>query len=189
MSGRGGSPDADGQDAGAYWLGNLSNTPVEVIEAENPLLIEEYSFLPDTGGPGRHRGALGIARQYRFLAEEVTVQQRADRHIHACWGLFGGGSGALGRSFYVDAAGTRSEAPSKFVRRMRRNEIFRAEMPGSGGHGEAFSRDTAAVAEDVRQEKMTRDHARDAYGVELEPESFTVDTVATASRRGKGNTE
>ena len=115
------------------------------------------------------------------------MQQRADRHVHACWGLFGGGEGALGRSFYVDTAGTRSEAPSKFVRRMRKNEIFRAEMPGSGGHGDPFSRDTAAVAEDVRQQKMTRAHASAAYGVELEPDSFSVDSVATAARRGRGS--
>lgn len=186
MSGRGGSPDADGQDGGPYWLGNLSNTPVEVIEAENPLLIEEYGFLPDTGGAGKHRGALGLSRQYRFLAEEVTVQQRSDRHKHPCWGLQGGGSGALGKSFYVDREGNRSEAPSKFVRRMRRNEIFRSEMPGAGGHGIPFARDPLAVAEDVRQEKITLTHARDAYGVVLDPATLAVDEAGTKSLRRDG---
>ena len=186
-SGRGGSPKADGQDAGPYWLGNLSNTPVEVIEAENPLLVEEYGFLPDTGGPGTHRGALGIARQYRILADEVTVQQRADRHKFPCWGLLGGGPGALGRSFYIDGEGRRVEAPSKFVRRMRRDEIFRAEMPGSGGHGDPLRRDPAAVAEDVRQEKITAQHALDAYGVVVDPDTFSVDRIATARRRGQGD--
>jgi N-methylhydantoinase B len=183
MSGRGGSPDADGQEGGPYWLGNLANTPVEVIEAENPLLIEEYGFLPDTGGPGKHRGALGLSRQYRFLAEEVTVQQRSDRHKHACWGLQGGGSGALGKSFYVDRAGNRSEAPSKFVRRMRRDEIFRSEMPGAGGHGDPYARDPAAVAEDVRQEKITIAHAREAYGVVLDPATGQPDAAETARLR------
>jgi len=182
-TGRGGSPDADGQDAGPYWLGNLSNTPVEVIEAENPLLVEEYGFLPDTGGPGRHRGALGIVRQYRILADEVTVQQRADRHDFACWGLMGGGPGAPGRSFRVDAEGRRVAAPSKFVRRMRRDEVFRAEMPGSGGHGDPMLRDPAAVAEDARQEKITTQHAKDAYGVIFDPDTFAVDLAATQSHR------
>lgn len=182
-SGRGGSPNADGQDAGPYWLGNLANAPVEVIEAENPMMVEEYGFLPDTGGPGRHRGALGIARQYRFMADVVTVQQRADRHDFPCWGLAGGGPGSLGRSFYIDGEGKRTKAPSKFVRRMRRDEIFRAEMPGSGGHGDPSLRDPAAVAEDVRQEKITVRHALDAYGVVVDPETFSVDRAATNRRR------
>ncbi len=187
MSGRGGSPHADGQDAGPYWLGNLSNTPVEVIEAENPLLVEEYGFLPDTGGPGRHRGALGMVRQYRFLADEVMVQQRADRHVFPCWGLHGGGPGALGRSFHIDGAGKKTEAPSKFVRRMRRDEIFRAEMPGSGGHGDPLLRDPDFVAEDVRQEKISVQHALDAYGVVVDPDTYAVDLAATERRRRQGD--
>ena len=73
VTGRGGGPDADGQDAGPYWLGNMANTSVEIIEAENPLLIDEYGFLPDTGGPGKYRGALGLVRQYRLLAENAIV--------------------------------------------------------------------------------------------------------------------
>ena len=60
VTGRGGGPTLDGQDAGPYWLGNMANTSVEIIEAENPLLIDEYGFLPDTGGPGKYRGALGM---------------------------------------------------------------------------------------------------------------------------------
>ncbi|MGE4220271.1 MAG: hydantoinase B/oxoprolinase family protein [Alphaproteobacteria bacterium] len=183
MSGRGGSPTADGQDAGPYWLGNLSNTPVEMIEAENPLLVEEYGFLPDTGGPGRHRGALGIVRQYRFMADEATVQQRADRHKHPCWGLFGGGAGAPGRSFYVDREGQRLEAPSKFVRRMKKHEVFRAEMPGSGGHGDPFKRDPDAIVEDIRQDKMTPEHARTAYGVVVDAATGSLDRAATERLR------
>ncbi len=81
MTGNGGAAHADGQDAGPYCLGNVANVPVEIIEAEQPVRIEEYGFLPDTGGPGRHRGALGIVRQYRLLAEEATVQLRSDRNI------------------------------------------------------------------------------------------------------------
>ena len=148
--------------------------------------MEEYGFLPDTGGPGLHRGALGIVRQYRFMADAVTVQQRADRHVFACWGLQGGGPGALGRSFFIDNAGKRVVAPSKFVRRMVRDEVFRAEMPGSGGHGDPLLRDPAAVAEDVRQEKITVLHALDAYGVVVDPETFAVDRAATAQRRLRG---
>ena len=182
MTGRGGGPDQDGQDAGPYWLGNLSNTPVEVIEAENPLLIEEYAFLPDTGGPGKYRGALGMSRQYRLLNEDAIVQQRADRHVFPCWGIFGGKPGAVSRSYFI-RDGVCEEAPSKFVRPMRKGEVFRSEMAGSGGYGEPLERDVDAVADDVRQEKITIAHAEAEYGVVIDGATLSADTDATVSLR------
>ena len=182
VTGRGGGPDADGQEGGPFWIGNLSNTPVEIIEAENPLLIEEYGFLPDTGGPGKYRGALGVVRQYRLLNETAIVQQRADRHVYPCWGLFGGKPGALSHSYFIKD-GKREESAAKFVRPMRRGEVFRAEMAGSGGYGDPLTRDPAAVAEDVRQEKVSVAHAAAEYGVVIDAATFDVDGDGTAALR------
>jgi N-methylhydantoinase B len=181
VTGRGGGPDQDGQDAGPYWLGNMANTSVEIIEAENPLLIDEYGFLPDTGGPGKYRGALGMVRQYRLTAEKAIVQQRADRHVFPCWGIFGGKPGALSKSYFV-RDGKREAAPSKFVQTMRKGETFRAEMAGSGGYGEPFERDPRAVAEDVRQEKISAIHAKIEYGVIVDAKAV-LDVGATSALR------
>jgi len=181
ITGRGGGPDADGQDAGPYWLGNMANTSVEIIEAENPLLIDEYGFLPDTGGPGKYRGALGLVRQYRLLAENAIVQLRADRHVYPCWGIFGGKPGGLSHSYFV-RDGEREEAPSKFVRPMKRGETFRAEMAGSGGYGDPLQRDAHAVAEDVRQEKISVAHAKSEYGVVVD-RTLYLDEAATRALR------
>ncbi len=188
MTGRGGGPDQDGQDAGPYWLGNLSNTPVEVIEAENPLRIEEYGFLTDTGGPGKYRGALGMVRQYRLLNDDAIVQQRADRHDFPCWGIFGGKPGALSHSYFI-RDGQCEEAPSKFVRSMRKDEVFRAEMAGSGGYGDPLERDPEAVADDVRQDKMTAAHAEAEYGVVLDPETLVLDAKKTGTLRKRRSDE
>ena len=185
VTGRGGGPDQDGQDAGPYWLGNMANTSVEIIEAENPLLIDEYGFLPDTGGPGKYRGALGMVRQYRLTADEAIVQQRADRHVFPCWGIFGGKPGALSKSYFV-RDGKREEAPSKFVQTMRQGETFRAEMAGSGGYGEPFERDPHAVAEDVRQEKLSVDHAKVEYGVIVDSNAVLDIAATSALRQNKG---
>ncbi len=72
-----------------------------------------------------------------------------------------------------------------FIGTMRRDEVFRGEMPGSGGYGNAFERDPAAVLEDIRQEKMTVAHARSAYGVMVDPEDMTVDRDATEAYRAR----
>lgn len=181
-TGIGGYPDRDGDDAGPWCLTNVANVPVEVIEAEHPICVEEYAFLPDTGGPGRHRGALGIVRQYRLLADQATVQLRSDRQLHAPWGLAGGRPGAVSRSLLNPAEGGEA-LPSKFVVTMRKDDVFRAEMPGSGGHGAPFERDPAAVAKDARLGKITAEHALSAYGVVLD--HLTVDFEATRRVRSE----
>ena len=185
VSGQGGGPDRDGQDGGPYAIGNLANVPIELIEAENPILVEEYAFIPDSGGAGKYRGALGISRQYRVLAEEATVQLRSDRHLHGCYGLFGGKAGALAKSMLNPATDRREAVPSKFVRTMRRGEVFRGEMAGSGGYGDPYTRDPAAVLEDVRQEKMTLPHALREYGVVIDPATGKVDGKATLGERAR----
>ena len=184
-SGQGGGPDHDGQDGGPYCIGNLANVPAELIEAENPILVEQYAFIPDSGGAGKYRGALGIVRQYRVLAEEATVQLRSDRHLHACYGLFGGKPGALARSTINPDGPNREDVASKFVRTMRRGEVFRGEMAASGGYGDPYERDPAAVLEDVMQEKMSVAHARDEYGVHIDPATGTIDAKATDAQRAR----
>ena len=183
-TGQGGGPDRDGQDGGPYCIGNLANTPVEVIEAEGPLRIESYAFLPDTGGAGEFRGALGLVREYRLLADEATVQLRSDRHLHAPWGLFGGQSGSLARSLLNHGTVGETSLSSKFVRMMQKDDVFRAEMPGSGGFGDPFTRDTEAVRRDVVQGKVTQGHALSAYGVAFD-ENFQIDAVKTQAARAR----
>jgi N-methylhydantoinase B len=182
MTGHGGGPDHDGQDGGPYCLGNLANTPVEFIEAENPLSVEAYGFIPDTGGAGKYRGALGIVRQYRLLADEAMMNLRSDRHLHPCWGLFGGKGGAVARSCKISADGE-EEMPSKFVLTFKKGDALRAEMAGSGGYGDPLDRDPAAVGEDVRQEKVSIGHALAEYGVVVDAKTGAVDGPATETER------
>jgi len=185
-TGQGGGPDLDGQDGGPYCLGNMANTPVELLEAEYPLLIEEYAFLPDSGGPGRCRGALGLVRQYRMLADDVTMQLRSDRALHQPWGLFGGGGGRSARSILNPGRADEQALPSKLLRKIRKGDVFRGEMAAAGGWGPPFERDPALVAEDVRQEKMTIAHARDVYGVVIDERTGDIDEAATVARRWQG---
>lgn len=182
-TGHGGGPDRDGQDAGPYCIGNLANVPVELIEAENPIRVEEYAFLPDTAGAGKYRGALGIVREYRILAEEAVVQVRSDRHLHQPWGLFGGKPGAGARNVLNPGTASEAELASKFVTRLKRGDVLRAEMAAAGGYGDPFDRDPQAVAGDVLQEKISRQAAREQYGVVMSGEPGKPDRKATSALR------
>src|SRR3569833_3416776 len=74
--GWGGRPDKDGIDAITNPSQNLSNTPVEVLERQHPVRIEEYALVPASGGAGRFRGGLGLRWSYRLLAEGAELRLR-----------------------------------------------------------------------------------------------------------------
>jgi hypothetical protein len=88
-----GGPDRDGMDACTGTLVNYSNTPCEMIEADQPIVIERYAFVPNTGGAGRYRGGLSIERHLRFRTSNATLQIRSDRRDHPPYGLRGGRPG------------------------------------------------------------------------------------------------
>ena len=76
--GWGGRPDKDGIDGVTGIALNVSNIPIEIIERDNPLRIEHYGFVPDTGGVGQYRGGLAIERarhQRPFINLEDFVRR------------------------------------------------------------------------------------------------------------------
>ena len=61
-------------------------------------------------------------------------------------------------------------------------EAFVFESGGGGGWGDPLERDPARVAEDVRNEIVSRERAAEAYGVVL-TDALEVDEAATAAAR------
>ena len=181
-SGWGGRPFAEGIDGCASAVVNFSNYPTEVIENEYPLRIEEYGFIRDSGGPGQHRGGLGLVRQYRFLEREGTLHIRSDRTRFPAYGLAGGRPGRLCQTILNPGPGERL-LPAKTLLTIRRGEVFRHELAGAGGWGDPLDRDPRAVLADVRNEKLSAERARDDYGVVLTADGASVDADATARLR------
>jgi N-methylhydantoinase B len=182
----GGRPDKDGVDAITNPSQNMSNTPVEVLESQHPIRIDEYSLIADSGGPGRYRGGLGLRRQYTLLNPEATLQLRSDRMKFLPYGL-GGGKPALPTRNVLIRGGTEQAMPAKFAVVLREGDTIRHEQPGGGGFGDPFERDPEAVAHDVRNEKVSIEHARQEHGVVIDSHTLKVDVDATrAARRARG---
>ena len=69
---------------------------------------------------------------------------------------------------------------------MRKGDLFHHVMAGGGGYGDPLERDPALVLEDVLEEKVTRAHAADAYGVVIaDGPKPSVDAAATAELRAQ----
>jgi N-methylhydantoinase B len=181
----GGRPDRDGMEAVTNPSQNMSNSPVEVLEAHHPIRVDEYGFVPDSCGAGRFRGGLGLRRRYTLLNDEATLQLRSDRMSHRPYGLAGGGP-ARGTRNVLNPDGEAREMPAKFATTLRRGDVVLHEQPGGGGHGDPFARDPERVAEDVRDEKITLDYARREHGVVVDPVTLAVDEAATRAARAAG---
>jgi len=179
----GGGPDRDGMDACTGTLVNYSNAPAEMIEADQPIVVERYALVPDSGGPGRFRGGLALERHLRFKANRATLQIRSDRRDHPPYGLDGGGCGAPSEVSMLRADGNEERCPAKFLTIVNDGDVLRVRLAGGGGHGDPLERDPLAVLDDVREEKMTVAHARVCYGVVVTGDPAAVDRAATEDLR------
>ncbi|MCC7271242.1 MAG: hydantoinase B/oxoprolinase family protein [Alphaproteobacteria bacterium] len=180
----GGRPDQDGIEAITNPSQNLSNTPVEVLERQHPVRVEEYALVPDSCGAGRWRGGVGLARSYRLLADEAVLQLRADRVRFAPYGLDGGGEGGRAGNWLGEGEDRRA-LPGKVTMTMRGGELLTHHQAGGGGHGDPFARDPALVGRDVWNGKISAAFARDRHRVVVDPESGMVDASQTARLRAR----
>ena len=81
----GGRPNKDGIGAITNPSQNMSNMPVEIMEAAHPVLVEEYTLRAGTAAAPASTAAASACAQYRLLADEAMLQLRADRAATALW--------------------------------------------------------------------------------------------------------
>jgi N-methylhydantoinase B len=180
----GGRPDADGIEAVTNASQNLSNTPVETLEAQHPVRIEAYEFVADSCGAGKWRGGLALRRSYRVLSDEAFMQLRADRMKFAPYGLAGGAPGrpAVNTLISRDAE---SALPSKVTRWLACDDVIVHVQPGAGGFGDPLEREPARVAADVWNGKITAAYARERHAVVVDAASGVLDAAATRELRAR----
>jgi N-methylhydantoinase B len=187
MGSWGATSQHDGQEGVAHMGANQSNVPVEMIEQDYPLRVEQYAMVPDSGGPGRFRGGLGMVREFRLLADEATLTVRSDKRRFPPFGLAGGAPGSRSSNLINPGPGeTMLPVLTMQPANLRRGDVFRHVLSGGGGHGDPFARDPAKVLEDVVLGRVTPGHARAAYGVAVvaDGDGWRLDAAATAQLRG-----
>jgi 5-oxoprolinase (ATP-hydrolysing)/N-methylhydantoinase A len=177
----GARPSGDGNDGLSNPCSVAANIPVEVAEADFPILIDRYGFVPDSGGAGRFRGGLAVERRWRLLADDATLLVRSDRQVHRPYGLEGGSSGAASANSIVSGA-EETSLPPMFSTILSAGMQYHHRMAGGGGWGDPLQRDPLAVASDVRNGKVTHGRALDEYGVVLD-EDGVLDRAATVEAR------
>jgi N-methylhydantoinase B len=160
--GGGGAANGDGQDGSNSFL---KNTPIEITEAEVPIRVLSYGLLPDSGGPGRYRGGMGVQMTFKvFTPNSVVTARNRDRVRFSCWGLEGGLPGATCGFTRNPGTPAAQDLGNTDVVHCAPGDVLTISASGAGGYGDPFARPVPEVLRDVAEGKVTVAGAR-AYGV------------------------
>ena len=112
---------------------NLGNTPIEILEAEAPLLVRHRRLHRGSGGSGRWRGGDGIDFAFEYLGESpARCAFLMTRRVVPPRGASGGGDGRPAR---LRLNGEPVD-PLR-VRRLAKGDRVDLETAGGGGFGDA----------------------------------------------------
>ena len=178
----GGRFHLDGLDGVSNPGANMSNQPIELMEASVPMAVTRYGLVENSGGPGQSRGGYAVIREYKILTDEAELHVRSDRRSILPYGLQGGLPGTP--SWNIINAGLKQYAlpvcPMRPVS-LKKGDRFLHIQAGGGGHGNPLKRLPEKVLEAYLNEMITNEYAAEVYGVIIYDE--IIDYIATEKRR------
>ncbi len=159
--GSGARPQSDGLNATAFPSGVMT-MPVEATEHTGPIIIWRKELRPDSGGAGKYRGGLGQYMEVGATEDhEFDFSAMFDRVEHPARGRQGGKNGATMRIQRDDGKPMKGKG-KQFV---PAGHIVKLAMPGGAGYGKPGDRDNASVKRDLVRGYISKEVARDQYGL------------------------
>ncbi len=156
---------------------------VELDELHFPILVKTRRLVPDTEGAGRTTGApAGLCEYGPVGGGTLEVAYIADGAINNAKGTLGGGDGSKIRNYRRTADGELEELPACANIILEPGETVISYTAGGGGYGPPHERPPAKVDHDVEEGWITRERAREVYGVVFD-EGGKIDPAATAELR------
>ena len=193
VGGWGGRNGRDGSNGTAPIFGvGLAVQPLEGQERLCPVLTTGHEFVTDSGGPGTHRGGIGVEKGATLTGAENTVMSYlCDRARSITWGIEGG-LPSIPHGVWLNK-GTDEE---RFLGAVfadvpiRSGDTFTRPSAGGGGFGDPLERDPEAVREDVVDGYVSIERALKDYGVvvsevDAELSEYEVDLEETERERAR----
>lgn len=181
QGGSGGGPLMDGVSGADRPVAFLRNVPAEVLETEAPVRVAGFGLMPDSEGPGKFRGGFGIRFDLQVTDPTAVVVLRGqDRHVFNPWGAHGGHAGG-NAACLANFEGHCASLGKVSMYRPKVGETLTIVGAGGGGFGVPLQRDPERVLIDYRNGLVSKERARDVYGVVIL--DGDVDRGATAALR------
>jgi N-methylhydantoinase B len=166
----------DGWGSMCSGLGNLILAEAEEAESRFPVLNLSRELTIDTGGAGRWRGQLGT-KNVKQVLEPVTAVSWMVSMRHPLRGLCGGDdAGPYSNHFLV---GTEDEyaIENSVQAQLPAGAVLAYQYGGGAGFESPLLREPEAVLEDVLDEYVSIEAARERYGVSLRGSLEALDLV------------
>ncbi len=183
--GMGASSRFDGHHC-AIFPANGANTPVEVLESDTSMIVQERSLVMDSGGPGKQRGGIGRKMIIRSVEDgdnspgTISIAVQAGRYIYPPEGIFGGKDSS--KALFLKNGENADPSGLTFCDPGDKISFVSA---GGGGYGNPYERDPKAVELDVHNGYVSVEKAKEDYAVIIDPSAMTVDMDATNKLRAK----
>lgn len=179
----GGRYGKDAMDSVDTLYANTRNNPIEDIESHYPLRVTRYELRDHITAPGQWRGGIGSIREIKFLADgNISVEGEGNKY--SPWGFDGGSDGYVGALSLISPEGNEQELPSKIAHlQAEEGSTLRYTGTCGGGYGNPFKRDPHQVYEDVLDDYVTVEQAREYYGVVIKEDLSGVDIGQTDKLR------
>ena len=156
----------DGWGSMCSGLGNLVLAQAEDAESRFPVINLSREMTPDTGGAGRWRGQPGT-RNVKQVLEPTTAVAWMVSKKHPLRGLCGGDDAGGYSNFFEVGTEQEYEVENSIQAQLPAGAVMAYQYGGGAGFGSALDRDPEAVREDVLDEYVSPEAARDRYGVVL----------------------
>lgn len=188
QGGYGAYPGQDGACLIFTGNGDVSNTPVEVLEMRYPILCERFALDTTSAGAGRDRGGFGVARDLRILDDNALVKTAVENTVDLLSRGVQGGADGRKTLVYLDRPVEGLEELSERVgdTPVPRDTVLRVRTGGGGGFGEPREREIERVLQDLNNEYITAEESLGIYGVVVrqgEDGYYTADPEATTATR------
>jgi N-methylhydantoinase B len=189
--------DADGSAGAVYGydgyqgaatfttLGNVTRGNAEEVEIRYPWRITKYEFARDLMGAGRWRGGAGTDWEAMNEGSEAGIATgSSDGESTEGMGLLGGEPTPLSITHIVRGE-TKSRLKSHRMAQVQPGDRVHKLSGGGAGVGNPREREPERVLDDVLDELISLDVARDTYGVSINSQTMAIDWGETRALRGE----
>jgi N-methylhydantoinase B len=166
-------------------LGAAHRDNVEEMEVRVPWRALRWEFVPDFSGAGKWRGGPGLHWEaFNEGSDGQMATGSSDGDVVQGFGALGGEPTPVSRTYLRRNGEDIRVKPHRLVP-VKTGDVLVKHSSGGGGVGNPAERDPELVREDVENEFVSLENAKEIYRVVIEPDTLKVDHQATKALRAK----
>jgi N-methylhydantoinase B len=145
--------------------GETFNCPAEIHEVRHGMVVESLSLNTAAGGYGKFSGGRGIVAEYRMMAKDAFLTVGYSRSVVPPWAVNGGHEGTTNYVEVERQDGSIEKYSIATGVSVAQGDLIRVVTGVGGGWGNPKDRDPEKVQQDLRDELITPDVAKNIYGM------------------------